>query len=283
MTSCGGGYAVPERDVGRAMGDKAGEVYWERMWSQEELPRRAMPERDTLRNHSIHAFHRYFAQFLEQRRGQRLIEFGCAQSAWLPYFARAFGLAVTGIDQNARGCAKARAVLARDGAAGDVVEGDFFDPPPSLLGAFDVGVSFGVAEHFVDTAQCLAAFRRFLKPQGLLFTMIPNLAGILGLLQRHFDRKVYDVHVVLDAEALASAHQRAGFQLVDCRYIVSVNFGVLTLSKEGPVTGRPLKEAVRFGLMGLSAAGWLVDRRLLALPASRLFSPYIICAASNTP
>jgi len=54
------------------------------------------------------------------------------------------------------------------------------DPPDHLLGAYDFGVSFGVAEHFEDTAECLAAFRRFLKPSGILFTAIPNLAGLLG-------------------------------------------------------------------------------------------------------
>lgn len=56
----------------------------------------------------------------------------------------------------------------------------FFSPPASMLGKFDVVVTFGVVEHFIDTRACLDAMSQFLKPGGLLVTSIPNLAGWIG-------------------------------------------------------------------------------------------------------
>ncbi|MGE5200469.1 MAG: class I SAM-dependent methyltransferase [Acidobacteriota bacterium] len=262
------------------MAEKVDKTYWDDVWQPAEIPRAVMPEIDTLRNHSHHRFHSYFDAKLRPAAGsdRRLIEFGCAQSAWLSYFARHLGFAVTGIDYSERGCAKAKAVLRRDGVAGEIVHADFTAPPPRLLDAFDVGVSFGVAEHFEDTAECLAAFRRFLKPGGRLLTVIPNLAGSAGALQRLLSRKIYDIHVVIDREALADAHRRAGLEVLDCRYIECSNFGIVTIEPGGSPVAR-VKRMLRLALMGLSFGTWIVDRYLLRLPETRVFSPYLICAA----
>ena len=260
------------------MAEKVGKDYWERVWQPAELPRQVQPQRDTLRNHSYHEFHRLFSRLIPAAPGADLIEFGCAQSTWLSYFGGHGGMRVTGIDYAPRGCEKARAVLARDGVAGEIVQADFLDPPERLLGAFDVGISFGVAEHFEDTAECLAAFRRFLKPGGVLITVIPNLAGVTGWIQRWLDREIYDIHVVLDASALADAHRRAGLDPLDCRYLVCSNFGMLTLGEQRS----PLKRLLRLGLMGISMGLWIIDRSIVRLPVTRLLSPYVVCAA-RTP
>ena len=262
------------------MADKAGKEYWQSLWQGSTLPARVLPERDTLRNHSHHEFHKFFQATLAGIGRARLIEFGCARSLWLPYFAREFGFDVTGIDYSEEGCRKARAILERDGIPGEVFRADFMEPLLSAHGSFDVGVSFGVVEHFHDTAECLSAFRRFLGPQGLLITMIPNLAGTVGWLQRHLDRRIYDIHVVLDDRQLTDAHRRAGFEVVDCRYIVCSNFGVLTLNRRSNRFFH-LKQLFRTAMMGASVASWVVDRHILPLPATRLLSPYIICAARN--
>jgi len=265
----------------KPMSEKVDKGYWESLWEPAALPRRVFPEQDTLRNHSYHHMHRYFEEFVRPAAvpGARLIEFGCAQSTWLSYFARRFGFAVTGIDYSETGCEKAKAVLRRDGMTGEIVHADFMPPPDRLLQVFDVGISFGVAEHFEDTADCLKAFRRFLKPGGLLVTLVPNMAGLLGGLQRTFDRKIYDIHVVLDKTALADAHRRAGLDVVDARYLVCSNFGVITIgSSAGALRA---KRALRQALMGASASLWFIDRHIARLAESRAFSPYVVCAARN--
>jgi SAM-dependent methyltransferase len=191
---------------------------------------------------------------------------------------RYFRFEVTGIDYSPLGCKKALAILARDGIEGEIEQADFMHPPDRLLGAYDVGVSFGVAEHFDDTAECLAAFRRYLKPGGLLITAIPNLSGVIGTLQKLLDREVYDIHVALDRDALAAAHRKANLDVIDCDYIVCSNFGVLTLGDHAyPLNA--LRRFIRLAMMGISAIAWPIDRYLMRLPVSRLLSGYVICIA----
>ena len=78
------------------MSEKVDKRYWESVWQPTALPQRVIPEQDTLRNHSYHHMHRYFEEFVRPAAalGARLIEFGCAQSIWLSYFARRFGFGV---------------------------------------------------------------------------------------------------------------------------------------------------------------------------------------------
>jgi SAM-dependent methyltransferase len=61
-------------------------------------------------------------------------------------------------------------VLDAAGVPGEIVCADLFAPPPHLLAQFDVVVSFGVVEHFDDTAACVAACARLVKPGGLMVT-----------------------------------------------------------------------------------------------------------------
>jgi SAM-dependent methyltransferase len=260
------------------MSEKVGDDYWEEIWRTTDLPRAVEPERDTLRNYSYHQFHLYFSKYLARQNGKSLIEFGCAQSIWLSYFGRYFALKVAGIDYSPTGCKKASAVLARAGVKGDIVQADFTNPPELLRGAYDFGASFGVAEHFEDTAECLAAFGRCLKPGALLFTAIPNLSGLAGLLQKALDRRIFDIHVPLDHSALAEAHRRASFDVVDCSYIVCSNFGVVTLGDQGDPLRR-LRHFIKLAMMGFSAACWVIDRYVVRIPPCRILSPYIICVA----
>ena len=260
------------------MVEKVGSEYWERIWRDSPLPRAVAPEHDTLRNYSYHQFHLFFSRHLQLQDGKRLIEFGCAQSIWLAYFARYFGLAVTGIDYSATACEKATAVLAREGVDGQIVQADFMQPSGSMLGAHDFGFSYGVAEHFADTAECLMSFRRYLKPGGVLITLIPNLAGALGALQKRMNRRIFEIHVPLDAGGLADAHRRAGMQVVESGYIGCSNFGVITLGDD-PLPFSGLRRFARRALMGVSAAAWVVDRSVVSLPATRMFSPYVACVA----
>jgi SAM-dependent methyltransferase len=260
------------------MGQKIDSEYWERIWHDSPLPRAVEPERDTLRNSSYHQFHLLFSKYMRCQDDRRVIEFGCAQSIWLAYFASHYGFKIAGIDYSATACEKARAVLARAGVEGEIVQGDFLQPPDRLLGACDFGVSYGVVEHFDDTAACLAAFRRYLKPGGILITIIPNLAGALGVLQKLLNRRIYDIHVPLDAHGLADAHRRAGLEVIDSDYLVCSNFGIITLGDDAlPFAG--LRRFARSALMGISAAAWVIDRYAVSLPAIRMFSPYVACVA----
>ena len=180
-------------------------AYWERTWNDANIPMSVDLTDHGIRNHATLTVHRYFETVLcaFRRRQTSLIELGCAQSKWLPYFARHWRFDVAGLDFSELGCQRARQMLAASGVTGEIVYGDLFSPPREMLERYEIVFSQGLVEHFKDTASAIAACAAFVKPGGTILTIIPNLVGIVGVLQSALDHKVYDAHVPMDVASLA--------------------------------------------------------------------------------
>lgn len=257
--------------------DVAGKVYWDGLWQKSDLPPSFSGEGSGLSAHFSRQLHSYFVSILGDKalRGAKFIEVGCARSAKLPYFARYFGFQVGGLDYSELGCQQARAILERDGVPGEIICCDMFSPPEDLLGQFDVVFTYGVAEHFKDTAGVVRAFAAFGKPGGLIVTLVPNMVGLNGTLQKWFSRPVYDIHIPLSATELRVAHERAGLQIVSWGPILISNIGVANFDNyKDRWFYRPLSR-VRSVVMKLL---WLAE----ALPGLRpndWSSPYFACVA----
>ena len=158
--------------------------YWDDVWTRTALPPPSFPEVLGLRNHGKNELHRFFARHLKGlERPASCVEFGCAQSTWLPYFARVHGLSIAGMDYSALGCDRARAILRREGIDAPIIERDLFEAPRAEDPRYDAAVSFGVVEHFKDPAVALGAMAKHLVPGGLILTIVPNMTGLTGALQ----------------------------------------------------------------------------------------------------
>jgi len=204
-----------------------------------------------------------------------LIEIGAGASAWLPAFARHLGFAVTGIDYETLGCEQARLLLARAGVEGRIIEADAFDPPPGLAGSFDRVVSLGVVEHFPDTRGAIEAFARFARPGGRIVTLIPNMRGLPGSLQRLVNEPVFRRHVPLGLGQLVAAHEAAGLRVALARPVLFSNFLVVN-------PGEGWRRSLWHGVAG--PVEWLsrgLDRAGLAPPPNRFTSPYLLVAADR--
>lgn len=259
----------------RALTDKG---YWRAVWRDEEmLPAAVNPADRTLYNTVNLRLHEVFTAYMKDLPpGALAMELGCAQSEFLPYFARQFGVRVAGLDYDENGCARARAMLARDGVAGEVICTDMFAPPPGWGGAADILFTYGLVEHFVDTAAALRACAAFLKPGGVMITVIPNLAGVLGAAQKILDREIYDIHVPLTREQLAAAHEQAGLAIMRAEYFMAVNNNMLTVRR---MKSRFWHKALRRLLSLTTKPFWLLEQAGVRLPVSRAFSPYILVVA----
>lgn len=260
--------------------DKAGKIYWDSLWKEESAPRAFDPKTTSFNNYINRRFHEYFYQLFNGlgTRGKRLLEVGCARSVWLPYFAREFGFLISGIDYSEIGCRQAKAVLLKEGIKGKIICANFFAPPKEVIELFDVVVSFGVAEHFEDTATCIQAFSRFLKPGGMLITIIPNLVGFIGMLQRLLNKKVYDIHTLMNLNNLRDAHDSSGLKVIACSYFIFANFGVVNLSGfEKDSFSFWLRKLLVFSLQQIAKAIWVYEVIISPLPANRFLSPYIVC------
>ncbi|MEI9951378.1 MAG: class I SAM-dependent methyltransferase [Pseudomonadota bacterium] len=234
--------------------------------------------RGNFANRKIEAFLRRW--LARSGASRRLLELGCARSIWLPYFANTLGYAVTGMDYSPHGCEQTREMLSVAGVQADIVCADFFDPPEHLLHVFDAVFSYGVAEHFEDTSACIANFSRYLAPGGLIVTLIPNVNGLPGFLQKHLNREVFDKHVPLTKDELECAHRYASLKVESSGYLVSSHFGVLNL--EGLPANAPglrVKKAVLKSLCRFSMVAGLIDEHVRPLPLVGDFAAYVYCVA----
>ena len=259
--------------------DKAGRAYWDRLWSAPgaEL---SPPSRSV--RYLEKRFRRFFSEIFAdmETSGARLLEAGCGDSTWLPYFAKEFGFVVSGIDYSTSGCERARANLSMQNTTGEIVCADFFDPPEGMRNVFDVVFSSGVVEHFTDAAACVRSLASFLKPGGLIITSVPNMTGICGFMQKLLNPSVFELHVPMDTTALAKAHEQAGLQGSACAYFMSTNFGIVSLQgiAQRSLAGSFKKTAVAT-LTRFSYLVWIIEDFVRPIKPNSLSSPYVNCVA----
>ena len=261
--------------------DLAGQGFWDSQWAEVSDVRPIDVSDQGLRNYQRRRYHQLFREVFSvfDAKDKCLLELGCANSLWLPYFAKEFGFRVSGMDYSEHGCRLERQMLSAMKVDGEVIFADFFAPPNECLGKYDVVVSFGVAEHFSDTSGCLQSFAQFLKPGGMIFTLIPNMCGFPGFLAKVTNRPFYDLHMIIDAKMLADAHTRAGFVNVTSDYLMSINLGVLNNFngiKKGSVRWRIMKLLLLL-FHGITAGTWFLERMLGEFRPNKTFSPYVVC------
>jgi SAM-dependent methyltransferase len=151
-----------------------------------------------------------------------------------------------------------------------------------MLEAFDAVVSIGVIEHFEDTGSVLRAIGRFAKPSGVIVTMIPNMTGVVGRIQKLVNRAVYDIHVPLDERALIEAHRAAGLSLIDCNYLMSFNLAVVnTRHAQAGFVGRTVRKTLAYAFLAVSHLVWAVERFSGPFPRTQRWSPLLIAVARS--
>jgi len=270
--------------VGKAVQDQAGQKYWNQTWDATPLPALWPVESEKIGAHIERSLFSYMSDAFAKHglidQNKLLIEVGCARSAVLPLFAKRLGFQVAGIDYSPNGCEQTRLMLQREEVQGEVYCCDVFSIPDDLVERFDVVVSFGLIEHFSDTMAIGAALSRLIRPGGLIFTNIPNMHGMTGFVQKTLDKRVYDIHVPLTAEAVREAHEQAGLNVVACDYFLSTNFGVVNLNSIRIYSLEWwIKKVALAVLARISMGAWWWERLLGRVPTSRGFSPYVNCLA----
>jgi len=207
--------------------------------------------------------------------GKSVLEIGAGDSPWLTYFARKYPSGrFGGLDYSTAGCERLSRRVAAAGSKVrvDIYQQDVFAAESALHGQFDVLLSFGVVEHFSDLSKTLLVKRNYLNEHGLMFTLIPNMAGSIGFFTRLFNRAVYEMHNPHDLVSFLEGHRKAGMAVLSGGYLGSINFSVLAGCFN---ERRGLSWHAYVILTRLSKAIGYLECKLGGFPVSKSFSPYI--------
>lgn len=261
--------------------DKTSSEYWDEFWKTNSIPNEIVVNKKSINGYLYTEFDAFFKKHLTADNQKSIIELGCGNSVWLPYFYKNFNFSIYGLDYAKLGCERTRQILTSYNTPGTVIEGDLFSPSAELKDAFDYVVSFGVIEHFEDTTHVLKAHKTYLKKDGKIIVSIPNMRGFPGWYQRMMNREVFDTHVPLSREALMAALQDAGFKNIDAQYVLPV---AVSAQIEGGTKQKhvKVKRTLTLTLSRLAKVVWAVEIFTgIKFPRSKWLSPAIIAYAER--
>jgi hypothetical protein len=106
------------------------------------------------------------------------------------------------------------------------------------------------------------------------------MCGLVGFLQRVLNRPVYDIHPILDREALQRAHEAAGLDVLSCEYFIFNNFGVCSLNGLRPGDASwYIKKSLTGALGRISMLAGFIEERTWDLHPGRFASANVNCIA----
>jgi SAM-dependent methyltransferase len=150
-----------------------------------------------------------------------------------------------------------------------IIETDLFKYEP--VQSYDLVLSCGLIEHFVDTADIIKRHINFVKPGGTLFLTLPNFKSVNGWFQEKFDPENYKIHNIncMEPQLLADICRQEGLQVLKAGYYGHFSIW-LEDEKNKPLPVRLFKKAV-----------WVAGKMFTKLLPinSRQLSPYIILEA----
>jgi 2-polyprenyl-3-methyl-5-hydroxy-6-metoxy-1,4-benzoquinol methylase len=219
--------------------------FWETTWQNRM---RTKPRR-------LSYFHHHLQKLLLRYTAPHTTacEIGCGGSVWLPFLASR-EIMTWGIDYSEAGIALAKQHLQRTGTTATLVQSDVFETDALPNDFFDLVFSLGFVEHFHDAHVLLTRLSEALRPEGVLLTLVPNLTGAWGPVQRWVDPTVYSLHVLYTPETLDHVHKTSGFVVVEpARYFGG--FGPLVVNYT-----RMLQRLPHVAAQAIVGALWLVQQ-----------------------
>jgi SAM-dependent methyltransferase len=179
----------------------------------------------------------------------RILDAGCGSGRNMVEFAR-HGT-VTGIELS-----HTSVCLARERAAGEVVEGSVLDMPFEP-GAFELAASLDVIEHLQDDLQALRELRRVVAPGGTLLVTVP---AYQWLWSGHDE--INHHHRRYTRRSLQQAGEQAGWQQVRTTYFNSLLLPAAILLRVLDRFSRKTTESSLDLWVPPAPVNWLLERPL---------------------
>ena len=85
--------------------------YWNELWESNGKTKLYNTSDDSIKNYVFQRQHEFFYNYLDKYRGKKILEVGCGDSVWLPYFKSEYGFDIYGLDYSPQGCDRANHIL----------------------------------------------------------------------------------------------------------------------------------------------------------------------------
>lgn len=201
-----------------------------------------------------------------------IIEIGGGGSDWLIYLYKKFKPEkIAALDYTESGCQALEKKAKKEHVPIKIIKDDILSLLTLPDQTYELVFSLGFAEHFSDLSEILLGKKKFLSKDGVIITIIPNMAGLNGLLTKFLDKSLYNIHVPYTLEDMKTEHIKARLEILDSGYICSLNFGVLSACKINSAGGYLLYKILSL----IGRIHMLTEHYIFRLPTSKVFSPYI--------
>ena len=239
--------------------------FWVKYWESKTDLSVVIPEN--------YLFHRQLADIVNKEKVKNAIELGGFPGYYAVFLKKYLKLDVTLLDYFVHQPITEQLLKANGLVANDIkiIETDLFKYQPEQQ--YDLVLSCGLIEHFLDTEDIIKRHIAFLKPGGTLFITLPNFRSVNGWFQRKFDKENYDKHNIdcMDPALLAEICEKAGLKEVKSAYFGHFSIW-LENEKQRPLLLRLFKKII-----------WLKGKVLTKIIPfeSKGLSPYIILTAKK--
>jgi cyclopropane fatty-acyl-phospholipid synthase-like methyltransferase len=160
--------------------------YWEAFWDRVVLPSKVNLDFSNDANIAT-----ILNKFLTINSEKRAFEVGCAPGKWLIYLAENFNYSVDGCEYIEAASKKTRENLNICGITEyNIYTGDFLEI--EFENKYDVVISLGFIEHFVDSDSVCKKHASLLKENGILVIGVPKLTGLNYYLAKQVDKSIDD-------------------------------------------------------------------------------------------
>lgn len=175
-----------------------------------------------------------------------VLEIGSAPGDFLVRFAKTYGATPYGVEYTQHGAERNRINFATNGINPDnVIEADFFSQEflDAHRGRFDIVISRGFIEHFVDVEAVVARHSDLLRSGGLLFVLIPNLRGIYYFWTKAFNREQLELHnlEIMNLSRFRGVFEKQPLEILKCSYFGTFGFWLFTASRDARWAKRVIK------------------------------------------
>ena len=147
---------------------------WAEIWSDTDY--KEMPSLSTRRGFG-RDLEKAMCRHLRGMQDHSFLEVGCYPGRFLRFFAERFELRVDGIEYVEERANRCGQMLKRSGHQGEIFAADLFSWGPGRT--WDVVASFGLVEHFEDTAGVLQHHLDLTSPRGFV-VLIRIIMGCTG-------------------------------------------------------------------------------------------------------